>query len=269
MDSIINVIKNKKFKIFTIKLVTKTEKDAIDTCTKILDFKDMNKDTMNKMEVGLGLSKLDVTDVFTSVIINYEFKSVKECKHFESIFSDEIRDDNSNIIEQFFIFKKRVTKKESTYHVKLNLPKCVDSIFNQDEINSIAINSYPNTKIDRELYNYNLKEVILPLDDFSSEFIGIKLTKKGNLYMIPQKWLDIEDRAKKGAYNTKWAIDIENIVDFKEGIVIACFENREIEIPKDIIKRDGEYSKFLQEGEFLVDVETQMRVPKEVVILGD
>lgn len=51
--------------------------------------------------------ELKVNDVFNSVIIQYEFKTAKEAKHFSSIFSENLEDDYSNLLDTIFVFEKR------------------------------------------------------------------------------------------------------------------------------------------------------------------
>ena len=263
-----NVIENRKLKDFTIKIVLGLEEEASDKCNEINDYIDSNSKLIDKMKIGLGLISLKVNDVFNNVIVHYEFATAKEAKHFSSIFSDLLSDDYSNLLEALLVFEKREAKSESTYEVSLNLPKNIEKAFEIDFVDSICTVNYPSIKINRELLSYDKKKVLLVVEDFSSELIAIKLTKNGITYHLPQKWLDIQERSIKGVYNTQWVMDLKNFIRVEGGYIVSKYKNGlEVRVEQNLIKLDGESSKFIEDKDGYIDTISNNIVPKEIVVL--
>jgi hypothetical protein len=267
-----DVIKNKKYKEFTVKLVLPTEKAAIELSSELLDMYDFEKTIIKKMEIGLGLKEMRISDVFCNVIIVYKFNTTKQAKEFEYLFSDVLNENNSNIKEALFVFesKKEEKKRDSTYEVKLNLPDVVKEIFALKEIVTASVFSYPNIVIDRDLHQWNKdkKNVLLIEEKFDDELIPLRLTKNGKIYTIPQKWLDIEDKAIHGVYNTKWVMDLSNFVEIRALSIISSYKGVEVEVSQDILRKDGNKSKFIRDGKnYLIDTISGEKVPAQVVIL--
>lgn len=265
---ITNVIENRKQKEFTVKVVLGTESQAIEKCNEISDHIDANAKLIEKMNIGLGLVTIKVNDVFNSVIIQYEFKSAKEAKHFSSIFSEQLEDDYCNLLEAVLVFEKREVKSESTYEVSLNLPQGIDKAFAIDFIDSVCTVKYPSIKINRELLAYNKQKVILVIEDFSSELIAIKLTKSGNTYHLPQQWLDIQEKAIRGVYDTQWVMDLKNFIKIEDNAIFSkCKNGTEVRVEQNLIKLDGENSKFIEDKNGYIDIVSNIHVPKEIVVL--
>ena len=265
---ITNIIENRKTKEFIVKVVLGTESQAIEKCNEISDHIDANAKLIEKMNIGLGLVNIKVNDVFNSVIIQYEFKTAKEAKHFSSIFSEQLEDDYSNLLEAIFVFEKREVKSESTYEVSLNLPQGIDKAFAIDFIDSVCTVKYPSIRINRELLAHNKQKVILVIEDFSSELIAIKLTKNGNTYHLPQQWLDIQERAIRGVYNTQWIMDLKNFIKIEDNAIISKNKNgAEVRVEQQLIKLDGESSKFIEDKNGYIDIVSNIFVPKEIVVL--
>lgn len=265
---ITNIIENRKQKEFTVKIVLGSEPEAIDKCNEINDHIDANIKLIEKMKIGLGLVELKINDVFNSVIIHYDFKSAKEAKHFSMIFSEQLEDDYNNLIDTIFVFEKREVKTESTYEVSLKLPVGIQNAFAPDFVDSICTVKYPSIKINRELVAHDREKVILVVEDFSSELVAIKLTKNGNTYHLPQQWLDIQERAVRGVYNTQWVMDIKNFVRIEDNAIISKNKNgAEVKIPSQFIKLDGESSKFIEDKAGYIDMVSNICVPREIVAL--
>jgi hypothetical protein len=266
---ITNVIQNRKQKEFIVKVVLGTESQAIENCNEISDYIDNNSKLIEKMNIGLGLVELKVNDVFNSVIIQYEFKTAKEAKHFSSIFSENLEDDYSNLLDTIFVFEKREVKTESTYEVSLNLPPDIHNVFVVESIDSVCTIKYPSIKINRELMAHNKQKVLLVIEDFSSELIAIKLTKSGNTYYLPQQWLDIQEKAIKGVYNTQWVMDLKNFIKIEDNAIISKNKNgSEVRVEQQLIKLDGENSKFIEDKNGYIDIVSKICVPKEIVVLS-
>ncbi len=266
---ITNVIENRKQKEFIVKVVFGTESQAIEKCNEISDHIDANAKLIEKMNIGLGLATIKVNDVFNSVIIQYEFKTAKEAKHFSSIFSEQLEDDYNNLIDAIFVFEKREVKTESTYEVSLNLPYDIHNAFVVESIDSVCTIKYPSIKINRELMAHNKQKVLLVIEDFSSELIAIKLTKSGNIYHLPQQWLDIQERAIRGVYNTQWVMDLKNFVKIEDNAIISKNKNGvEVRVEQQLIKLDGKNSKFIEDMNGYIDIESNISVPKDIVVLS-
>lgn len=266
--NITNIIENRKQKEFTVKVVLGTESQAIEKCNEISDHIDSNSKLIEKMNIGLGLVELKVNDIFNSVMIKYEFKSAKDAKHFSSIFSELLEDDYSNLLDAILVFEKREVKTESTYEVSLNLPQGIDKAFAVDLIESVCTVKYPSIKINRELMTHNKQKVLLVIEDFSSELIAIKLTKNGNVYHLPQQWLDIQEKAIRGVYNTQWVMDLKNFIKIEDNAIISKSKNGdEVRVEQQLIKLDGENSKFIEDRDGYIDIATNIHVPREIVVL--
>lgn len=266
-NTIKNVIENRQREKFTLKVVLDNEIEANKFCDTLTDYVEANSQDKEKLKTGLGLKNLSFNNVFNFCLIEYEFGNDKDSKHFASLFNNELKDDYSNILESLLVFEKREVKEKSTYVVKLNLPKNLLAAFEIKEIATITSVAYPSIKINRELLSFDGKEVHLLIDDFSSELLAIKLTKAGDTYMLPQKWFDIEDRSIAGVYDTKWCMDIQNIVSFKEGVIVVLKDDKEVMVSQELIKLDGKKSKFVANGEHYLDTESNIVVPKEIVVL--
>lgn len=262
-----NVIENRQREKFTLKIVLENEIESNTFCDNATDYIEAHSQEQEKLKTGLGLKNLSLNNVFNFCLIEYEFSNEKDSKHFNSLFNHELKDDYSNLLESLLVFEKREVKEKSTYIVKLNLPKNLLAAFEIKEISTVSSTAYPSIKINRELLSFDGKEVHLLIDDFSSELLAIKLTKAGDTYMLPQKWFDIEDRSIVGVYDTKWCMDIQNIVSFKEGMIIVSKNEKQISVAQEFIKLDGKSSRFVANGENYLDTESNIVIPKEIVVL--
>lgn len=266
---ITNLIQNRKQKEFTVKIVFGTEEEAIKQSNILNDLIEDNAPLIEKMEIGLGLNTMKINDVFNNVIIQYQFKSANEAKHFSLIFSDKLEDDYGNLSEAIFVFEKREVKTESTYDVSLNLPKDIAKAFELDFIESVCTIKYPSIKINRELITHNKQKVLLVIEDFSSELIAVKLSKSGNTYHLPQQWLDIQEKAIKGVYNTQWVLDIKNFMRIEDSAIISKNKKGvEIKVNQDLVKLDGVSSKFIENVDNYIDISSNLSVPKDIVVLS-
>lgn len=266
---ITNIIENRKQKEFIVKIVLGSADEAMELCNEISDCFDMNEKNIDKMKIGMGLDNLRIDDVFNNVIIHYNFKSAAEAKHFSFVFSDLLADDYSNLMESLLVFEKREIKNKSTYEVSLKLPKDIEKTFALDIIDSVCTVKYPSIKINRELLSFNGKKVILLIEDFTSELIAIKLTKSGNTYHLPQQWLDIQENSTKGVYDTRWVMDLKNFVRVEGSSIVSKHKNgNEVRVEQELIKLDGQSSKFLEDKDGFIDTVSNLTVPKEIVVLS-
>ncbi len=222
------------------------------------------------MKVGLDLVSFRIDDVFLNVVVHYVFQSSTAAKEFQVLFNNKIEDDYSNLLESLLIFEKtKETKKVSNYEVSLNLPTELEKAFEVSIVDSITTAKYPNIKINREMMQFNNKKIILELEDFSNELLAVKFTKSGPVYMLPQQWLEIDEKTVRGVYNTKWVMNIDNFIRIEENAIVSKYKDgKEIFVPQELIKMDGIVSRFTAYNENYKDTENGQTVPKELLVIG-
>lgn len=266
-----NVIKNLKQKSLTLKLIFGSEKEAIDSEEMFSNHIDCRHVDIEKMQVAFGLVEVKAYAVFNSVFVQYEFESNKEAKNFEHALGDLLQEDNANIYDVFLIVAPvtREYKEESPYKIILKLPKEAELVLEHKAIKSLKIHGVEACEITREMAMNNGKEVELVDDDINSEYLNVIVTFNGkHKVLIPQKWLDIEEKTIKAIVNTKWMLELENLVNINNNQVIAKKGGKEIVSSLDVIKTDGSEVVLVKNDDRYVDIKRRdFTYTKEMLII--
>mgnify|MGYP003585994910 CR=1 FL=1 len=265
------IVKTRKAKSFSIKLVFKDSEIAQDFAQDIQEFINENEDRFQYLREIINLKEIFVSDVFHNVLINYTFDSVESTKEFEQGFSTVINEDCSNLLTAMFLNNYTVRSHKPSTKIILNLPIDSVSIFSQNElIESVGLKNN-SVIITRELGLHNGKEVFIDIDDFSPAFINIRLTKYGNLTTVLRSWLIIESVKKEALIYSSWALTPEHFVSFTKDGISCTMNDKIINIGLAIIKEDNTIVEVIPDGEDYRIVSEKLKdtiIPKEILLFN-
>ena len=264
-----NIIKNQKDKSFTLKIVFGSEEEAVNLENKLNGEISYRQCDIEKMRIAFGMKEIKVYGVFNSVFVQYEFLTSKNAKSFEISINQSLKEDNSNIEEAFILAKPQTSQKEeSPYRIFLKLPTESKIVLEHKAIKSIKIYGVDACDITRELAMCDKKEVELVDEDASSEYLNIIINFNGKQkILVPQKWLDIEEKTIKAIVSTKWMVDLKHLVRIEGGNVISQLGDKEILASLETIKTDGQEIKLLyKNGKYINAKNNKFYYEKEMLI---
>lgn len=238
-----NIIRSRRNRDCTLKIVYGTENEAEDSLDVLESHRDENDIALNKMMLLYNLKDIQLTTVANNLFIVYHFKNSKDAKEFEISFTRNIYDDGSNLIESFMIAQKEKEEaEEEQFKIKLTLPtESIKALDSHKSLMSVMMESEPSCPIYRDMAYYNNKSIRLADKDFDKPIVNIITIFNGSkvIRSVPQRWLEIEEISYKGIINAQWALNPKNIIKMVNGGVLSMFNNKEVLTPMEVIKIDG------------------------------
>lgn len=270
LPEIRGIVKQRKAKSFSIKLVFKSTEIAQDFAQDLEEFMNENENILKYLKDNIDLKDIFISDVFHNVIINYSFNSLESAKEIEQAFSLILEEDYSNLLTALLLNNYTKRERVQTSRLILNLP--IDgSIFKNEQIESVALKNN-SIIITRELGLHNGKEIFMDVEDFSTSFLNIRLHKYDNLQTILKDWIIIEKVKKEALIYSSWALSPEYFVGvISDGISCRTEEGKLISIPLSIIKEDNQIVEVIPDGGNYRIVSERLKdtiVPKELLIFN-
>ena len=226
-----NIIKSRRDKTVTIKIVFGTSQEAEDMLDDLEDYKNDNEVLVEKMKLLYHLKDIQLTTVSNNVFIVYHFERNKEAKNFELNFTQNIESDGSNILESFLITQTNNSdkKEDEQFNVVLNLPeKAVKILKENSMLLNINLVSEPACPIFQDMVSVNQKKVKLLNNDFENTVVNISFRYMGTTVTrtVPQKWLEVEEIIYKAVVNTQWALNPKNIIGMNNNEITSRYNNK-------------------------------------------
>lgn len=266
-----NIIKNRRDKTYTLKIVYGQQDEAEDAMEELEDYRDSNRQSLKKMQLLYNLKDIQLTTVSNNLFIVYHFGNKNDTKEFEIAFSKNILDDGSNLLDTFMIAQqtKESKKEEDEFKVILELPeKAVESLKGNDFLLNVTLLSEPSCPVYMDMLSVNKKKVKLLDENFDKPIVNISYRVQGVTMTrsVPQKWLTIEEIVYEATINTQWALNPRNIISMDSKGVLSNFEDREIFTPIDVLKNDGKSVKLHKREDKFVDAVNKTEYLREHLI---
>lgn len=270
LPEIRGIVKQRKAKSFSIKIVFKSTEIAQDFAQDLEEFINENESRLKYLKDTIDLKDIFISDVFHNVIINYSFNSLESAKEIEQAFSLILEEDYSNLLTTLLL--NNYTKQEKMQSSKLILNLPIDSsIFKNEQIESVTLKNN-SIIITRELGLHNGKEIFMDVEDFSTPFLNIRLHKYDNLQTVLKDWVIIEKVKKEALIYSAWALSPDYFVGvISDGISCRTEEGKLISIPLSIIKEDNQIVEVIPDGGDYRIVSERLKdtiVPKELLIFN-
>lgn len=266
-----NIIKSRRDKTYTLKIVYGQRDEAEDAMEELEDYKDDNHQSLKKMQLLYKLKDIQLTTVSNNLFIVYHFENKNDAKEFEIAFSRNILDDGSNLLDTFMIAQQlqETKKEEEEFKVILELPeKAVESLQGNDFLLNVTLLSEPSCPVYMDMLFVNKKKVKLLDKDLDKPIVNISYRVQGTTITrsVPQKWLTIEEIVYKATINTQWALNPRNIISMDSKGVLSNFEDREIFTPINILKNDGKSVKLYKREDKFFDTVGEVEYLREHLI---
>ena len=265
-----NIIKNRRDKTYTLKIVYGQSNESEDAMEELEEYKDNNQHSLKKMQLLYKLKDIQLTTVSNNLFIIYHFENKGDTKEFEIAFSKNILDDGSNLLDTFMITQQLQEKKEEEeFKVILELPeKAVDSLGCNDFLLNVTLLSEPSCPVYMDMLSVNKKKVRLLDKDLDKPIVNISYRVQGTTITrsVPQRWLTIEEIVYKATVNTQWALNPKNIISMDSKGVLSDFEDKEVFTSIEVIKNDGKSVKLYKREDKFFDTVSEIEYLREHLI---
>ena len=248
IPTIRGMVKQRKAKSFSLKLVLEDTKIAQDFSQDILEYISLNNPRFQFLKDNIGLINIFVSDVFMNVLINFTFESLDNAKDFELAFNTVLDENYSNFLETIFLNNYSFNRLQENL-VLLTLPVTMED-FKNPVIDKVVLKD-TSLEISRELAKYHNTEVYIDSPEFDTPFLNIRLTKYGSLYTVKREWIKIIDiKPKIVEINSAWVMSKEFFLAFTNtGVKAKISGTQNIEVPLIFIKNNGVKIKVEPNGD--------------------